>query len=166
MKNNLEERVEKIEKSVSEILELMKKQNEPINVTVQEETEWKPEENKEYWYVNLDNMTIPNSYWYNDIFDNVRLNHKLIFKTEEEASDYLEYLKAKEKVMNEFSQEEWENDYVSKYYIYYDFEDEKFVTSSNQFLYTFNVPYFRKEKAAQEFIDKYEKQIRRDMGIK
>lgn len=51
----------------------------------------------------------------------------LLFKTEEEAKKYLEYLKAKEVIKQDTKdfKPNWNDKYEEKYYGYYDFEDNK-----------------------------------------
>lgn len=131
----------------------------------QENQDWKPQMDEDYYYVDLDSMEVYCKTWKNNSIANTRLQHKVIFKTREEAEEYLEYLKAKEKVMNEFSNEEWEDKDIRKYCIHYDYEDEKFDISYNFNIRRINVLFFRTEELAQEFINKYEKFMKRELGI-
>lgn len=113
----MKERLEKIKHSigiiVDEVAELEKDLNKEIAVV--EEKEWKPKYEEEYYYIDLDCMTIDFAIWYNDSCDIAHLKHKVIFKTEQEAEEYFDYLQVKEKAMNEFSQEEWKNGEIDKY---------------------------------------------------
>lgn len=156
-----------MKKTIEELeqtLEQVKKDLEELKSKKQTE-EWKPEVNQWYWWVDLDLMEIKSRQWENDYYDSTRLNHKVVFRTEKEAEEWLDYLIAKENAMNEFCQEDWENSDIRKYYIccYY---DEKDLTSDYYWsVRNFNAPYFHSKKEAQAFIDKYEKQIKRDMGM-
>jgi len=131
----------------------------------QEEQEWKPDLGEIYWFVDLDIMKVINANWSNHKYDNIRLQHKVIFKTEKEAEEYLEYLQAKEKAMNEFSNAEWEDEDINKYYIYYDCEDNFFRADYSYYCRRINEMYFRTKESAQEFINKYEKYLRRELKI-
>lgn len=114
--NKIEELEEKFHAEVCDLNEKYDKKISELKAELeQEEQEWKPQDDEEYWYVNLDMMITVQCAWYNREIDNIRLQHKVIFKTEDEAEKYLEYLKAKEKAMNEFSKEEWENTGIFKY---------------------------------------------------
>lgn len=131
----------------------------------QEEQEWKPKINEDYYFIDTDTIEIINNLWRNDRWDNGRLQHKIVFKTRKEAEEYLEYLKAKEKAINEFSKEEWENDNIEKYYIRYTYLREKFEITYYSSIRGINTMYFRTRESAQEFIDKYEKYLRRELGV-
>lgn len=155
MKKTIEELEKEVEQIKADLEEL--KQNG--------QTEWVPEERQIYYWVDLDQMEIEYSRWDNDNNDNSRLNHKIVFKTEKEAEEWLEYLEAKEKAMNEFSQAEWEGDDMKKYHIRYRYDNEKFDVDYYYSQKTYNTPYFRTKEDAQAFIEKYKKQIKRDMGI-
>lgn len=151
--------VEELEKEVEQIkadIEELKQK---------EQVEWKPKENDCYWSVDLDAMKVFQTTWTNDDRDNTRLNHKVVFRTQKEAEEWLEYLEAKEKTINEFSQEEWEKDDLSKYSIIYNHEDKKIEIDINWVYQKYNTPYFCSKKEAQAFVEKYEKCIKRDMGI-
>lgn len=155
MKKTIEELEKAVNQLKSDIEELKK----------QEETKWEPEEDEEYWFVDIDTMTVKISTWYNDKNDNTRLNHKVVFRTEKEAEEWLKYLVAKEKAMNVFSEEEWKNGNISKYHIYYNNVKKNFFIDINSFVQYFNIPYFRTRESAEEFFDKYKEQIKRDMEI-
>lgn len=126
---------------------------------------WKPDIGDDYCYIDLDAMTVDNIFWCNRKIDNLHYNHKVIFKTEEEAEEYLEYLNAKEKAMNEFSKEEWEDDSIYKYCFYYDYPSDKIEIAHYLNIKDLGEPYFRTKEKIQEFIDKFDKCIRRELGV-
>ena len=127
--------------------------------------EWIINEYETYYFADLDAMEVRSLYCTNDKFDNSRLKRRVIFKTIEEAEEYLEYLQEKEKHMNTFTEEEWENFDVEKWYYYYD-------CKAKTISYTFkryakeNMPYFKTEEEVKDFIQKYEWQIKHELGVK
>lgn len=131
----------------------------------QEEQEWKPKINEDYYSIDTDTIEIINSLWRNDRWDNGRLQHKVIFKTRAEAEEYLEYLKAKEKAMNEFSKEEWGDTGIFKYRFCINCSTRKFEIILETLSREFNALYFRQRHEVQEFINKYEKYLRRELGV-
>lgn len=131
----------------------------------EESQEWELKYGDNHWFVDLDKMRIQNSDWINSNIDNTRLKHKVIFKTKDKVEEYLEYLKAKEKAMNEFSDEEWKDSSIIKEYIGYGYVDKEFYVSGCFFNRELNVMYFRDEEQATEFIKKYEKFMRRELGV-
>lgn len=168
---NLEEKIEKlVEKISAEVSNLSEKFDKEIRelrleVEQEESQEWELKYGDNHWFVDLDKMRIQNSDWINSNIDNTRLKHKVIFKTKEEAEEYLEYLKAKEKAMNEFSDEEWKDSSIIKEYIGYGYVDKEFYVSGCFFNRELNVMYFKNEEQAKEFIKKYEKFMRRELGV-
>lgn len=67
--------------------------------------------------------------------------------------------------MNNFTQEEWGNENINKYFIYYD-DDYKVLEISGYFtIRHINEIYFRTKEEAHNFINKYENQILHEMGI-
>lgn len=131
----------------------------------QENQELELEYGDDYWFVNTDTMHIDNDIWHDTLEDDIRLKHKVIFKTSDEAEEYLEYLQAKEKAMNEFSKAEWENKLIEKWRFYYDYEYNDFRVVDAYAAKHINGMYFRTKESAQEFINKYEKFMKRELGI-
>lgn len=150
--------IEELEKSINQL-------KVDIEKLKGKKTEWKPTIDQLYWTINLGRMRTHSYFWSNDNIDNNKLRQKLIFKTEEEAEEWLEYLVAKEKAMNVFPEKEWKNGNISKYHIYYNNIKKNFFIDTNSFVQYFNIPYFRTRESAEEFIDKYKEQIKRDMEI-
>ncbi len=168
---------EKIKTEIEAVEESMKyfksrvKDNEELKSKLEAELAELEQENQEleleygddYWFVNIDTMHIDNDIWHDTLEDDIRLKRKLIFKTSDEAEEYLEYLKAKEKAMNEFSKEEWEDENIDKSYIYYDYGNNKIITNYAWHCRGINEMYFRTEEATQNFINKYENFLRREL---
>ena len=128
--------------------------------------EWKPNIFVGYYYVDLDSMGVCDDSWGNTGTDNARLNHKVIFKTEEKAEEYLEYLEEKEKHINTFTEKEWENIDVEKWYYYYDCKAKTIISCAFKRYAKENMPYFKTEEEVKDFIQKYEWQIKHELGIK
>lgn len=168
---NLQEKINELEEKfgaeVSNLSEKLDKEIRELRLEVEQEEnqEWVPDRQEEYWYVDLDTIEIINALWTNDRWDNGRLQHKVIFKTRAEAEEYLEYLKAKEKAMNEFSKEEWGDTGIFKYRFCINCSTRKFEIILETLSREFNALYFRQRHEVQEFINKYEKYLRRELGV-
>lgn len=121
-----------------------------------EKCEWILEVGDEYYYYDKDIETVERNIWYDDSTDHIRKANKVIFKTEEEAEEYADYISAKRRYTYNFTREEWKKENILKYYIYLYGNGLKtdwlIKTQINSF-------YFKTEEMAQEFIDKYKKQI-------
>ena len=127
--------------------------------------EWKPKKDENYWYVDLDIMEVNSDIWFDFDDHNTRLKHKVVFATEEEAEEYLEYLQEKQKHMNTFTtKEEWKNLNVIKYYFTYDCLDKIFIIF-NTGTCKENKLYFNSEEEAKDFAQKYEWQIKHELGV-
>ena len=127
--------------------------------------EWMPNMFEGYYYVDLDFMEVCDGSWSNTEVDNIRLNHKVIFKTEKEAVNYIEYLEEKEKHMNTFTEEEWQDEEIIKYFYYYHNGDCE-IKCSKTWFYRYIKPYFRTEAETKDFMQKYEWQIKHELGVK
>lgn len=161
-----EEAIKYFENKVENNKKVKKRLEAELEKEEQEENqEWVPSFGETYFYIDLDSMLIFDKCWCDNDIDNTRLKHKVIFKTQEEAEEYLEHLKAKEKAMNEFSKEEWENEKIYKYYINYDCELKKFYTNYEWDVRRINSIFFRTKELAQDFINKYERFLRKELGV-
>ena len=159
------QRVNKIDGCINDlkdkIVNLELKETEDIT-----NNNWIPNEMEKYYFIDsLDLMCIDCCYWHDDDIDKARLNHKVIFKTEAEANEYLEYLLEKEKHMNTFTKEEWKNEEICKFFYYYHSGDCE-LKYSKTWIYRYIKPYFRTEAETKDFIQKYEWQIKHELGVK
>ena len=145
------------------IEELRKEFNEKINKLEEEckkekSGKWIPKDGEIYYYLSID-FSVSSCVNLLDSIDRTRFKFSKIFKTKEEAREYAGYLKARKEYSYEFSKEEWENDGIDKCCISYDYEDSKMrIITYNSYRYQ-NQIYFKTQTQAQEFIDKYKKQI-------
>ncbi len=163
-KEELKSQIKRAEESIK-FFEGIKSEWETELKTLDEQEEQGWQYGDDYWFINLDTMHMANDIWHDTLEDDIRLKRKLIFKTSDEVEEYLEYLQAKEKAMNEFSNAEWEDEDINKYYIYYDCEDNFFRADYSYYCRRINEMYFRTKESAQEFIDKYEKHLRRELCV-
>lgn len=149
-------------------LRFMTYNNTKVMFRIVENEKWIPKHNEEYWYYDKDMEEIKFEPWFNSDGDNKRLKNKVIFKTEAEAERYKWYQAGKEAYSYEFSKEEWEDEDISKSYIYYDYEDKKIYADSTSYVCRYpNMLYFKTSDQAQEFIDKYKSEILEfEFGIK
>ena len=145
------------------IEELRKEFNEKIDKLKEEykgekSSKWIPKSGEIYYFVNID-LSVSYSTNLLDSIDELRFEFIKIFKTKEQAQEYADYLKARKEYSYEFSKEEWENENMSKYGIYYDYDVEDIDVEIWGTCRNIGQIFFKTEAQAQAFIDKYKKQI-------
>lgn len=159
--------MDKIEELRSELNNFKEEFEKKIDKLEKEEQEWKPRCNNQYWFYDKDMEEIKKATWLNFSIDNLRLSNKVIFRTQEQAQRYADYQKAKREESYDFSKQEWEDKYIKKYYIYYDYKDKKIETDYYSDCRDVGQIYFTTEEQAQEFINKYKAEILEfEFGIK
>ena len=149
---DIDKKIEELRKEFNEKVDELKREYKEKN------EKWIPEEGGRYYFVGID-LTVCCSINLLDSIDNLRFEFIKIFKTKEEAQEYADYLKARKEYSYEFSREEWESDGIDKYSIYYDYDYNNVMIGLCNTFRNLNQIYFRTEEKAQEFIDKYKKQI-------
>ena len=155
---DLEKEIEELKNKINELEGKVEKETKDIA------NEWKPKYNELYYYVDLDFVQASRSYWNDDAIDEARYVHRVIFKTHKQAEEYWEYLKEKEKHMNTFTEEEWENNNIDKWYYVYCYEN-KTIVPAYKTCYKTNTSYFRTREEVKNFIQKYEWQIKHEFGV-
>ena len=118
-----------------------------------ESKEWKPKHDEKYWFA--DNDLNADYFYYTDERDEEFFKYNKIFKTEEEAQEYADYLKAIANRTYKFSKEEWENDTLLKWNIKYGNEDKCFEIENSYITNCFNKFTFKTKEEARAFIDEY-----------
>ena len=149
---NIDKKIEELRKEFNEKIDELKREYKEKN------EKWIPEEGEEYYFID-EELNVGWNWFDNDDTDEVIFKYNKVFKTEEEAQEYADYLKARKEYSYEFSKEEWENDGIDKYSIYYDYDYNNVMIGLCNTFRNLNQIYFKTEEKAQEFIDKYKKQI-------
>ena len=149
---NIDKKIEELRKEFNEKIEDLKREYEGKN------EKWIPKEGETYYFLD-EELYVDWKYFDNDDTDEAILKYNKVFKTEEEAQEYVTYLKARKEYSYEFSREEWESDRIDKYSIYYDYDYNNVMIGLCNTFRNLNQIYFKTEEKAQEFIDKYKKQI-------
>lgn len=131
-----------------EITEELKKciQHKPKSV-------WDLKEGDTYFCVDVYNQ-VCTCEWGDAGFENAQRSIGHITLTEEELEFKIESMKIYEELKRfakEFADEEWENTSISKYYIYYDYVNDKIAISFDVRFKYFGL-YFESEKKAKEAI--------------
>ena len=108
-------------------------------------------------------MTIEIGDWDGYVDDITRKKNRIIFDTEEKAAEYLEYLLEKRKHMNIFTDEEWKDTSIMKFYYFYN--EEKKIVTNHLYGMRMAVPYFRTEKEVEDFIQVYAWAIKYELGV-
>lgn len=152
---------------IKEKEEMINKLNEEIdnlNIEIEElkksKEKWIPEKGEKYYIVYLDG-TVTFFYFRNDDVDKAIIKHNKIFQTREECEEYKRFLSELNNYSTEFTDEEWKNNELLKYYISFSYYEKKVLVSSTCCI-RYDVPVFT-EKNIYEFIDKYKKQIKKFM---
>lgn len=157
-KKDIDKKIEDLRKEFNEKIDKLKEEYKG-----EKSRKWIPKEDETYYYVLMDCLKVDADKWDNDKIDNTIIKYNKIFKTEEEAQEYADYLEARKEYSYEFSKEEWENtkntNVMYKHYIYYDFNDKAFYIGSAEYCGRIGTTYFKTAEKAQEFIDKYKRQI-------
>lgn len=149
---NIDEKIEELRKEFNEKIEKLKEEYKK-----EKSRKWIPKHGEKYFYLIPNLKVFYSTNDANEEFDKKVIKYNKIFKTYEEAQEYVDYLKARKEYSYEFSKEEWENGNIEKYFIYYDYNELKiscFCRSRH-----LNQINFKSWEKAQKFIDKYKKQI-------
>lgn len=136
----------------------MERLEEEIEKLEENKGKWIPNKGETYYYVDIVFNVARNTNFFVE-FDKEIVKHNKIFKTEKEAEDYADYLKALKKASYEFTNEEWNDANMSKYYISYDYDSRKLFANSSYIYREQKCIYFKTLQEAKDFIGKYKKQI-------
>lgn len=132
---------------------------------IKEPTRWKPEMHQVYRYINTDS-SISGSTWTDDYFDDGRFEIGNCFKTEEEAKQVVEYLKALAVVRGDAttrfvkSRDNW--------YVYYDTDSNSLESSISRSMLDngiFGLPYFATREDAKRSIEQHKSEWLTIFGI-
>lgn len=104
-----------------------------------------------YWYVRS-NGDVDYYNFINDEIDKYLLNHHPVFRTEEKAYEYKDYLELLDKYKYNFSDEEWRDDKTRKWYIWLNTDGGSLNINFNYINKHPNCIYFRTKENADNFI--------------
>ena len=149
---DIDKKIEELRKEFNEKIDELKREYKEKN------EKWIPEVGDRYYFID-EELNVDWQWFDNDDTDEAIFKNNKIFKTEEEAQEYADYLKARKEYSYEFSKEEWENDRIDKYFIYYNHTCNVLGITANNICFPMNGIHFKSRGKAQEFIDKYKKQI-------
>lgn len=149
---DIDKKMEELRKEFNEKIEELKREYKGKN------EKWIPKEGEIYYYLAMD-FSVSSCVNLLDSIDRTRFKFSKIFKTEEEAQEYADYLKARKEYSYEFSKEEWEDSGIQKYFIYYNHTCNVLGITANNIWFPMNGIHFKSRGKAEEFIDKYKKQI-------
>lgn len=149
---DIDKKIEELRKEFNNKIDELKREYKEKN------EKWIPEVGDRYYFID-EELNVDWQWFDNDDTDEVIFKYNKIFKTEEEAQEYADYLKARKEYSYEFSKEEWEDKEINKYYIIYDYETGRLKIYSNFYTKVMNKIWFKTREETQAFIDKYRKQI-------
>lgn len=87
----------------------------------------------------------------NSIYDCILRDRDYVFKTKNDAKEYAKYLKALKKYRYEFTADDFENEDIKKYYLYYNGIDD-FIGFDFEFIRVNNKVLFETKDACKDFI--------------
>ena len=150
---DIDKKIEELRKEFNEKIEELKREYKK-----EKSRNWIPKEKEEFFCLD-ESLGVIRHNFYNTPLQNMIIKHNRIFEMYDEAQEYADYLKARKEYSYEFSKEEWENENMSKYGIYYDYDVEDIDVEIWGTCRNIGQIFFKTEAQAQAFIDKYKKQI-------
>ena len=87
----------------------------------------------------------------NSIYDCILRDRDYVFKTKNDAKEYAKYLKALKKYRYEFTADDFENEDIKKYYLYYNSIDDC-IGFDFDFIRVNNKVLFKSEESCKKFI--------------
>lgn len=134
-----------------------------LKIVEPEKGKYVPKVEETYWYVRS-NGDVDYYRFANDKIDEYLINHQPVFRAEEEAYEYKDYLELLDKYKYEFSKEEWEDEETSKWFIECIYPDTRLVIVFNSYVKFPLQAYFKSQEDAEAFINEVgEESIKRFM---
>ena len=149
---DIDKKIEELRKEFNEKIDELKREYKEKN------EKWIPEVGEKYYFID-EELNVDWQWFDNDDTDEVIFKYNKIFKTEEEAQEYADYLEARKEYSYEFSKGEWEDYKIEKYLMYYNYQIKKFRILCCSNCRYINSIYFKSREKAQEFINDYKKYI-------
>ena len=121
------------------------------------EGKWKPKDGEFYWFRSVDGLEHTNCC--TNYYDEWRINNIPVFPTKEECKRYWHFMDTVKEKSYEFTADEWKNNEIRKYTIYYNFFNDEFCTtciSDSKFL---GEIYFKEKSDAQYIIDNFKDEL-------
>ena len=150
---DIDKKIEDLRKEFNEKIDELKKEYEK-----EKNGKWILRLGEDFYYLDSELNTFCTFFEDTD-GDRKLLKYSKIFKTQKEAQEYADYLKARKEYSYEFSKEEWEDEGIDKHSIDYSYEENDIEIETWTIYRNLNQIYFKTEAQAQAFIDKYKKQI-------
>lgn len=123
-----------------------------LKVVEKKKGKFVPKVEETYWYVRS-NGNVDYYRYTNDKVDEYLLNHHPVFRTEEEAYEYKDYLELLDKYKYNFSDEEWLNGDILKWFVYYTHYNKLLDVRCNNVSKYPLTAYFKSEEDAEDFIE-------------
>lgn len=152
-KKDIDKKIEDLRKEFNEKIDELKKEYEK-----EKNGKWIPRLGEDFYYLDSELNTFCTFFEDTD-GDRKLLKYSKIFKTQKEAQEYADYLKARCEYSYEFSKEEWKETEIKKYFIYYNYDYKRIGVDYYTSFFEMNCIHFKTEEKAQEFLGKYREQI-------
>ena len=123
------------------------------------EVKWKPTGADEYWFRDISGGYEYCNRYEGDDWDDWRVNNIPIFPTKEACKKYWHFMDTVKEKSYEFSKEEWENNNISKYTVYYCYRLKRFEIGNLLSCKFLGQTYFKTEEDAQYIIDNFKDEL-------
>lgn len=143
----LEQKLNECQKALAELKESKK------------EGKWKPKDDEEYWFMDTQGDLMYARFDSENFGDKWRVQNLPIFKTHGQAHRYWVFMEHVKKKSYEFSKEEWEDENIIKYYIYFEYKNGTFDIYLADIGRSFGKIYFKTEEDAQYIIDNFKDEL-------
>ena len=125
--------------------------SEGLLKVVEKKSKFVPKDGELYWYVGLYGKTI------NTIYDRGTdswfINHHPVFRTDEEAKEYKLYLEILDKYKYEFTDEEWKDENIKKWFLCYFTDSDKLSECDTYMVKHPNCTFFKSKEDAKAFVE-------------
>lgn len=148
--DELKERVERLEKE---------------NAKLKSKTGWEPMHSERYYSVDSGRISEYANYSQDTTDRAVATGN--CFKTRAEAEEFLAWLRVRKTLLDDTNgfKPDWEDTDMDKVYVFYDIENEEFLTGDCRYVNDGENIWFKTEEDAEESIKKHEKEWRIYMGL-
>ena len=161
-------KIEEIEQNINLMSVVIKDAQEALNKyqkalaelkESKKEGKWKPSQDEKFWY--RSNAGIIVGEWFDEcsVAQVWKINNIPVFKTKEECERYWHFMDTVKEKSYEFTADEWKNNEIKKYTIYYNFLRGEFATtyiSDSKFL---GEIYFKEKSDAHYIINNFKDEL-------
>ena len=154
-----EEKVDEFIKSFTkeEMIKILKENGFEV-IENEEQGKWKPQYGERYWYRDDAGWFRSDEYEPGDVME-WRFAYVPVFQTKEECEKYWEFRDALKEKRYEFSDEEFDDIDITKFYIEYSHGDKNVYVANTWHYKSLGMIYFKTREDAHYIIDNYREEL-------